>query len=244
MVSLACVIQRRWPETAKELFDNVKVYFQYRYTLHIVDGIIFLHDRIVVPISLRQVFLQKIHDVHLGVVRSRLLEWTLMYWPNWNHDVETMCQTCETCRENQSMPTNTPKFKVKANHPGEIYGVDIINIQGKPHIVCVDYYSCCIFESQLKSLHSTDVIKALKSIFCDVGAPDKLISDNARYFVFEEFQEFVMTWSIHHITSSPRFLQCNAHPEKVVHIVKQVYLKADDVKLALLLLKMTPIANR
>ena len=28
-----------------------------------------------------------------------------------------------------------------------------------------------------------------------------------------------------------------------VHIVKQVYLKADDVKLALLLLKTTPIAN-
>ena len=191
---------------------------------------------------LRQVFLQKIHDAHLGVVKSRLLGWTLLYWPNWNHDVETMCQTCETCRENQSMPTNTPKFKVKANHPREIYGVGITDIQGKPHIVCIDYYSCCIFERQLKSLHSTDVIKSLKSIFCDIRAPDKLISDNGRYFVSEEFQEFVMTWSMHYITSSSRFPHGNAHAEKAVHIVKQVYLKADDVKLALLLLKTTPIA--
>ena len=128
MVRLAHVIQRGWPETAKELFDDVKVYFHYRYTLHIVDGIIFLHKRIVVPISLRQVFLQKIHDAHLEVVKSRLLGWTLIYWPNWNHDIKTMCQSCETCRENQSMPANTPKFKVKANYPGEIYGVDITDI--------------------------------------------------------------------------------------------------------------------
>ena len=109
---------------AKDLSDDVKVYFQYRYLLHIVDGIIFLQDRIVVPISLRQAFLQKVHDAHLGIVKSRLLGQTLMYWPKWNNDIKTMCQTCETCRENQAMPANTLKFKVKANHPGEIYGVE------------------------------------------------------------------------------------------------------------------------
>ena len=52
-----------------------------------------------------------------------------------------------------------------------------------------------------------------------------------------------MTWSIHHITSSLRFPHGNAHAEKAMHIVKQVYLKADDVKLALLLPKTTPITN-
>ena len=153
-----------------------------------------------------------------------------MYWPKWNNDVKTMCQACEICRKNQAMPANTSKFKVKASHPGEIYGVDVTDIQGKPHIVCVDYFSCCIFERQLKSLHSSDVIEALKSIFCDIRSPDKLISGNARYFVSEEFKNFVMTWSIHHITSSPRFPHGNAHAEKAVHIVKQIYLKADDVK--------------
>ena len=172
MVRLAHVIQKGWPETTRELFDDIKAYFQYRYALHIVDGIIFLHDRIVVPIGLRQVFSQKIHDAYLEVVKSRLLGWRLMYWSNWNHDIETMCQKCEACRENQSMPVNTPKFKVEANHQRETYGVDVTDFQGKPHIVCVNYYSCCIFERQLKGLHSSDVIKALKCIFCDIGAPD------------------------------------------------------------------------
>ena len=45
-------------------------------------------------------------------------------------------------------------------------------------------------------------------------------------------------------TSSPRFPHGNAHAEKAVHVVKQIYEKADDIKLALLLLKMTPIANK
>ena len=91
MVRLACVIQQGWPEMAKDLSGDIKVYFQYRYLLHIVDGIIFLQDRIVVPISLRQAFLQKVHEVHLGIVKSRLLGWTLMYWPKWNNDIKAMC---------------------------------------------------------------------------------------------------------------------------------------------------------
>ena len=136
-----------------------------------------------------------------------------------------------------------PNFRSR-QIPLERYMVLIIaEIHGRSHIVCVDYFTCCIFERELQSLHSMDVIEALKSIFCDVRAPDKIISDNTRYFTSKEFQDFTMRWSIHHITSSPRFPHGNAHAEKAIHVVKQIYMKADDVKLALLLLKMTPISN-
>ena len=57
-------------------------------------------------------------------------------------------------------------------------------------------------------------------------------------------KNFTMKWPIHHVTSSPRFPHGNAHVEKAIHIVKQMYMKADNVKLALLLLKMTPITNQ
>ena len=52
LVRLARVIQHGWPEQAKELEDDVKVYLPYRFVLHIVNGIIFMHNRIVVPIGL------------------------------------------------------------------------------------------------------------------------------------------------------------------------------------------------
>ena len=126
-----------------------KPYFQHRYILHIVDGIIFVQNRIVIPMGLQNAFLQKIHDAHLGIVKSKLLGRTLVYWPNWNSDVETTCQNCTLCRENQSMLVNVPKFQVKANSPGEIYGIDVAEIQGRSHIVCVNNFTCCIFEREL-----------------------------------------------------------------------------------------------
>ena len=51
--------------------------------------------------------------------------------------------------------------------------IDVAEINGRLHIICVDYFTCCIFERELRSLHSVDVIDALKSIFCDIGAPDR-----------------------------------------------------------------------
>ena len=159
----------------------------------------------------------------MGVVKSKLLARTLIYWPNWNDDVEHVCSECVTCRENQHMPPNIPQFQVSAKGPGEVYGCDVADIHGNQHLVLVDYFSCCIFERKLANLTSFCVVEALKDIFCDLGSPDKLITDNACYFVSEEFENFTMDWSIQHITSSPRFPHGNAHAEKAVGIVKQLY---------------------
>ena len=69
LVRLAKVIQNGWPETGKELESDIKPYFQHRYELHIVDGVIFFQNRIVVPIGLKCQFLAKLHESHLGVVK-------------------------------------------------------------------------------------------------------------------------------------------------------------------------------
>ena len=83
----------------------------------------------------------------MGIAKTRLLAQTLIYWPNWNKDIDHICSECMTCKENQNMPPNTPIFAVKAGGPGEVYGTDdITDINGKQHIVVVDYNSCCIFE--------------------------------------------------------------------------------------------------
>ena len=142
------------------------------------------------------------------------------------------------------MPPNIPKFQVSAKGPGEVYGCDVTDIKGKQHLVLVDYFSCCIFKRRLANLTLLCVVDALKDIFCDLGSPDKLITDNAHYFVSEEFTKFTMDWSIQHVTSSPRFPHGNAHAEKAVSIVKQIYERCQDVKLGLLLLKTMPITNQ
>ena len=101
-------IQHRWPEYAKELANDVKVYFPHRFVLHIVNGIIFIHNKIVVPIGLRSGLLMKLHDNHMGIAKTRLLAHSLVYWPNWNSDINHICSECITCKENQQMPPNIP----------------------------------------------------------------------------------------------------------------------------------------
>ena len=199
-----------------------------------------------VPIGLKRQFLNKLHESHMGIAKTKLMARTLVYWPRWNEDIERLCAECSTCHKNQNIPTNVPKFQVKAMYPGHIYGIDIADIgqAHRQHLVIVDYFSCAIFEHRLKSLQSSDVIDALKDIFCDIGTPNKLISDNAKYFTSDEFSKFMMDWSISHITSSPRYPQGNAHAEKAVGMVKQLCKHCQDVKLGLLLLKTTAISNQ
>ena len=91
LVRHAKVIQNGWPETGKELESYIKLYFQHQYELHIVDGVIFFQNRIMVPIGLKCQFLVKLHESHSGVVKSKLLARTLIYWPNWNDDVKKAC---------------------------------------------------------------------------------------------------------------------------------------------------------
>ena len=88
-----------------------------------------------VPIGLKWQFLNKLHESHMGVVKLKLLARTLIYWPNWNDDIERVCSKCVTCKENQHMPPNVPKFQVSAKGPGEVYGCDVTDINGKQHLV-------------------------------------------------------------------------------------------------------------
>ena len=44
MVKLARTIQWGWPESSRDLPEEIKVYFPYGFQLHIVNGIIFLQD--------------------------------------------------------------------------------------------------------------------------------------------------------------------------------------------------------
>ena len=100
LVHLAKAIQQGWPESAKDLPDDVKPYFPYKFILHIVDGVIMMDGRIMVPIGLKSKFLQKIHELCLGIVRSKILAKMLVYWPNYSSGVKAMCQECDQCREN------------------------------------------------------------------------------------------------------------------------------------------------
>ena len=91
-------------------------------------------------------------------------------------------------------------------------------------------------------MQSDIVILGLKTIFSENGSPEILINDNGRSFISEDFKQFAIEWSFVHKTSSPRFPKGNAHTERAVGVVKEVYTKCkDNFLLGLLVHHTTPL---
>ena len=130
-----------------------------------------------------------------------------------------------------------------AHGPAFKYGADIGEINGCPHLIVVDYYLFTVFECPLTSLNTTSVITAFKTIFSDTGIRLTLVTDNALCFTSKEFEDFTKSWNFTHMTSSPRYPKGNAHAEKAVGMVKQIYNCCDDPLYGMLILKMVPLLD-
>ena len=245
LVKVPMAVQNGWPESCKSLDADWKSYWPHRHAISIIDGVIVLGNRIIIPAKLRSIVLREMLDAHLGIVKTKLHTRQFVFWPGINADIEQLCKQCERCRKNQLDPPFSPNTSatVEAHYPGEVYGTDVVDIQGKHHLVVINYYSTCIFEHPFPSLTSASIILAFKTIFADTGIPTKLIADNARYFVSEEFDQFSKRWNFEHSTSSPRYPRGNAHAEKAVQAVKSVYEKSSDILIGMLALKTATIVD-
>ena len=130
---------------------------------------------------------------------------------------------------------------MEAHFPSHIYGADLCDIEGKIHIVRVDYFSFLIWEQPLPDMQSDTVIFGLKTIFSENGPPEILITDTGRSFIPEDFKQFALEWSFVHKTSSPHYPKGNVHAERAVGIIKEIYTKCgDNFLFGLLVHRTTP----
>ena len=220
-VLLGDLILNGWPDSCKDLDEELISYWIHRFNLSLVDGVILLgEDCIVVPVSLQGKFLKALHYVHQGVTKMLARARSNAYWPGIAYDVLKLCIECEICAEYHANPVINTSSHSEAFSSGFKYGADIGEIDGHPHLIVLDYYSFAIFECPLPSLATNSVITAFKMIFSDTGIPKTLITDNTTCFLSEEFSEFAQNWNFTNITLSPRYPKDNAHAEKAVSMVK------------------------
>ena len=243
-VLLGDLILNGWPDSCKDLDQELKPYWVHHLNLSITDGIIMLgEDCIVVPAALCDNFLKVLHYTHQGITKTLARTRNHVYWPGIAHDVLQLCCECEICAEDHAYPSISNINHVDGHRPGFKYGADVGKIDSHPHSVVIDYYSFTVFECPLPSLAMSSVITAFKTIFSDTGIPMTLITDNALFITSEEFAEFPQDWNFTHITSSPRYPKGNAHAEKAVGMVKQIYNHCEDPLFGMLILKTVPLLD-
>ena len=88
----------------------------------------------------------------------------------------------------------------------------------------------------------------MKAVFAELGVPNVIVSDGGPQYTSAEFKDFMKHWQIEHRVSSPRNPQSNGMAEccaqtRKVSLIKTIE-EAEDVDLALLTYKTTPLNHR
>lgn len=133
------------------------------------------------------------------------------------------------------------------DHPYQMVGVDLLDCNGKSHIVVTDYFSNYPEVATLQVTSSQAVIAFLKTVFARHGVPCEVFSDNGPRFCSREFNAFTEEWGFKHTTSSPNNPRSNGLVESSVKIVKALIKKSHDGKTdfqkSLMIYRSAPLQN-
>ena len=230
-----------WPDYTLAVAPDVRDLFPVRAELSIVGNLLVRDSRIVMPEALRAETLQSLHEGHLGVHKCKERAMTAVWWPGLAKDIEDTVANCSFCQTNRPTQRKEPLMPTQLpTRPWQRVGADLFDLDGRQHLVVVDYYSRYIEIAQLSNMTSAQVIGKLKNFFARWGIPDELVSDNGTQFSSEQFRMFAQTYGFTHITSSPHFPQANGEAERAVQTAKRI-LRQEDSFLALMAYRSTPV---
>ena len=90
-------IQNGWPDHNILVPSEVRSYYPYRQELITEGGLIYKTHNILVPPSLRADTLQKLHQSHQGIEKTKRLARESIFWPGMGSQIEEMVSSCSTC---------------------------------------------------------------------------------------------------------------------------------------------------
>ena len=203
--------------------DGDKPYYERRNELTVHQGCILWGMTVVIPNKLQGRVLEELHDGHLGVVKMKALARSYVWWPNISGQLEELAKACSGCQLNQKMPTKAPLHPWEwATAPWQRIHIDYAGpFQNSMFLVVVDAHSKWPEVIPVSSTTSSTTIEVLRDLFARFGIPEQIVSDNGSQFVSEEFQAFVRSNGIRHITSAPYHPATNGLAERSVQTFKQ-----------------------
>lgn len=218
-----------WPSDKTKVNDLVKYYFQHRDEIYVSDELVFYENRLIVPKSLRTFVLNKVHEGHMGIVKTSKLARESVFWPSMSQSIENLINQCEICNKYQK--SNQKEPIIQHSVPSKAFekvGCDIAEFEGKSYLVLIDYFSKWICAKKLSSKKSSEIISKWIEIFGEHGIPREIIADNMPFNSFE-CRAFAKDWDVLIITSSPNYPQSNGLAEKAVGIIKNMLKKTDNI---------------
>ena len=212
------------PADIKDLHQNVKPYHRYFSHLYVVDGVIMIGQRIIIPQSLRHQLLQTLHAAHQGVGAMSQRAADSMFWPGISIDITRTRNECEHChRMAKSNAMEPPPEIIQPDYPFQQLCSDYFSYNNGNYLVMVDRYSNwpIVFKENGKA---EQLIKRLRDVFITFGIPEELTSDGGPQFTADETQRFLESWGVRHRRSSVANPHANSRAEIAVKTVKRMLM--------------------
>ncbi|XP_011670764.1 uncharacterized protein K02A2.6-like [Strongylocentrotus purpuratus] len=248
--ALQTVIVKGWPEKRRELPRQLQRYWAFRDQLAVEDGLILNGERILIPHSMREYILSKLHEGHQGIEKTRLRAKASVYWESINDDIEVLVKGCSVCQEYKpSQPHETLLQHEIPTRSWQVLGTDLFHFEGNNYLIIADYFSKFPFIRKMpQECTSAAVVNATRQVFAEQGVPERIVSDNGRHFDSSTYRDFATQWGFSHVTSSPHYPRSNGFIERMIQTVKNTLKKAKvsgiDPNMALLCIRATPIDSR
>ena len=180
------------------------------------------------PDSLQRHVILLAHDGHQGIVKTKVLLRSKVWFPNIDKKVESFIATCESCQINTSKISFVP-FQMSKMPSGPWKYIDI-DYYGSPSevllIVLIDEYSRYPIVKQLSSTSADTLIPCLHEIFSAYGIPVKFKTDNGPSFNGSEFDKFCITFGINHQCITPYWPRANGEVERFMPNLTKVFKNA------------------
>jgi transposase InsO family protein len=213
-----------WPSQCPN--SDLQPYFSRRDQLSADQGCLLWGSRVVVPPSIRTQLLQELHEDHPGIVRMKSRARMYLWFPGIDGDIEAIVHGCSTCQAMQKdlpppplIPWSFPQGVWQRLH------IDYAEYNKKFYLILIDAYSKWIDAIPMSTTTSSQTIKELRRLFAMFGLPETVVSDNGPQFVSAEFEQFLASNGVKHVTSAPYHPATNGAAERTVQTVKDALKK-------------------
>ena len=204
-----------------------KYYWDFRDKLSTDEGLLLKGPSLVIPATLRENYLQRLHEGHLLASKTILNARQHMFWLGIEADIKDYTRRCQVCIK-RSRPARELLHPHEIPHgPWQKLGMDFFDLKGKCYILICDYFSKFPFMFSCKTSWGS-LKDRLIDLFSNEGFLKEIISDNGSPFNSQEFADYLSSHSVKHTTSSPHYPQSNGFIECHIQTVKNLLYKAMD----------------
>ena len=196
----------------------------YSNELAVVDGLVLRGERIVVPQELRETIVTIAHEGHQGIVRTKQLLRTHIWFPGIDKMVEMHVGKCLACQatipchtreplQMSDLPTG-PWKKISVDFAGPFQNKDMA-------LVCWDQYSRYPVVEFVTSTSAEAVIPQLTRVFTTYGVPEEVKTDNGPPFNGSKFAKYAQEQGFRHRKVTPGWAEANGDVERFMQTVKK-----------------------